>query len=111
MVQPIQIVLILFVLFALSRVWLRYKEGKIKQGEFAFWLVLWIAAIVVVALPQTISYLSQFLGIGRPADLITYVAIVLLFYLTFRIYVAIDSVEAKITKVVSEVAIKRAKKK
>ena len=111
MIEPIQVIFIIFVLFALSRAWLRYREGSIKATEFAFWLILWISAIIIVALPRSVGYISRLLGIGRPADLILYVAVILLFYLIFRIYVAIDGIEHKITKIVREVAIKREKKK
>jgi small membrane protein len=105
MIEPIQIVFILFALFGL-----RYSEGQIKSKEFAFWLVLWVAAIVAIAIPRTVSYISNTFGIGRPADLVIYVAVILLFYMVFRMYVAIDNIEQKITTVVREVAIKRKKK-
>jgi hypothetical protein len=111
MIQPIQIILIVFVLFALSRAYLRYKEGKIKKGEFFFWFIVWIAAIIAIALPESLRFLSDYLGIGRPVDLIIYVAIILLFYLCFRLYVALDNVEQSITKVVREVAIKEKRQK
>lgn len=111
MIQPIQVILILFVLFALSRAWLRYNEGKIKPIEFVFWLIIWLGAIIVIAVPESISFISRILGIGRPADLILYVAILLLFYLNFRSYVAIDGVEQKISTVVREIALTRSKKK
>jgi hypothetical protein len=111
MIEPIQILLILFVLFALSRAYLRFREGKIRPLEFVFWLVVWIAAIVAIAAPRTVGYVSSAFGIGRPADLILYVAVILLFYLIFRVYVAIEGMQEDITKVVREVAIKKAKKK
>ncbi len=111
MIQPIQIIFTAFILFALSRAYLRYKDGKIKALEFAFWAAIWLAAIIVVVLPSSVSQLSNYFGIGRPVDLITYVAIIVLFYLNFRLYVSIDTLEQKITKVVREVAIKQAKKK
>ncbi|HME87540.1 MAG TPA: DUF2304 family protein [Candidatus Nanoarchaeia archaeon] len=109
--EIIQVLLIAFVLFALSRAYLRYKEGQIKTGEFAFWIIIWVTAIIAISVPRTVGVLSQTFGIGRPADLIVYVAVTLLFYLIFRMYVALDRVEEKITKVVREVAIQRVKKK
>ena len=111
MIEPIQIILILFILFALSRAWLRYKDGHISAAEFAFWLIVWVSAITAIISPRTVGFFSNYLGIGRPADLITYVAILVMFYLIFRIYVALDGIEQTITKVVREVAIKKEKKK
>ena len=111
MIEPIQVILVIFVLFALSRAYLRYKESKINRKELAFWFVVWIAAIIAIVSPRTIRFFSDYLGIGRPADLIVYVAVILLFYLVFRIYVALDDIEHTITKLVREIAIGREKKK
>ena len=109
--EPIQILLIGFVLFALSRAYLRYKDGQIKTGEFIFWLAIWVSAVTAISVPRAVGVISDTFGIGRPADLIVYVAIILLFYLIFRTYVTLDSIDEKITRVVREVAIKREKKK
>lgn len=111
MIEPIQVILMIFVLFALSRAYLRYNEGKIKVKEFIFWLTIWISAIVAIVSPGTIGFFSNYLGIGRPADLIIYVAVILLFYLVFRVYVALDGVEQKMTHIVREIAISKQKKK
>lgn len=111
MIEPIQILLVLFVLFALSRAVLRFNGKEISGKQFLFWLFIWIFAIIAIAVPRTITFLSELFGIGRPADLMLYVAIVLLFYLIFRMYVSIEAVEEDITKIIRELAIKKVKKK
>ncbi|MFC1727906.1 DUF2304 domain-containing protein [Nanoarchaeota archaeon] len=111
MIEPIQIILALFILFALSRAVLRFKDKKIRTGEFAFWAFVWIVALIVVFIPGSATYFANMLGIGRAVDLVIYLSIALLFYLIFRIYVQIDGVRTDLTKVVQEVAIKKAKKK
>jgi len=111
MVEPIQVVLILFIVFALSRVWLRFRESQISVLEFIFWSVLWIVAIIAIAAPKTVEVISQTFGIGRPVDLIVYIAVLLLFYLNFRVYVALDTQQEEITKLVRAVAIKKSKRK
>ncbi|MBU1854341.1 MAG: DUF2304 domain-containing protein, partial [Nanoarchaeota archaeon] len=55
--------------------------------------------------------LSGFFGIGRPIDVVIYASIIVLFYLIFRMYVKIESMEQNITKVVREVTINNPKKK
>jgi len=111
MVEPIRIVFILFALFALSRAILRYKEKLISAKEFYFWSLLWIGGAIAIAVPGTISIISEATGIGRPADLVLYIAVILLFYLNFRAYVQIDKLQQDVTKITREVAIKRVKKK
>lgn len=109
--EPIQIILAVFALFALSRAYLRYAEGKIKAAEFIFWIMIWASAMIAALSPKTVSFFSNSIGIGRPADLIMYVAIILLFYLIFRSYVMIDEMDQKMTKIVRELAINKQKKK
>jgi len=109
--EPIQILAVLFALFAYSRTILRFKDKKITIKEFFFWTVIWIAVIVVGIVPGIMSGLTVFLGIGRPIDIIVYASIIVLFYLIFRLYVRIEEMEQNITKVVREVAIKKQKKK
>lgn len=103
----LQIILLLFLGFALSRVILRYTDYQIKTGEFIFWFLLFFTAIVGVIFPEESSRLAQLLGIGRGVDLIVYASIATLFYLVFRIYVLMEDIRHEITKVVRQVALER----
>ena len=111
MISLLQVLVVAFALFALSRAFLRFKDKKISGKEFAFWLVLWVAAFVVIILPVTSFFFANILGIQRGADFVVYISIILLFYLLFRLYVKIDSVEREITALVRESAIRKGKKK
>ena len=111
MIPLIQILLFLFILFALSRSVLRFREGKIRRLEFVFWVLLWVTSGIAILAPETVGYFSLFFGIGRPVDLIMYVAIVVVFYLNFRLYIAHDATQQEISKLVREIAIEKARKK
>lgn len=108
--ELIQIIVIIFVLFAYSRVILRFKDKVVTANEFIFWSVIWISIIIVALVPSITSWFSDLFGIGRPIDFVVYLSIILLFYLVFRIYVKLESVEQDVTKVVREITIKRRKK-
>jgi len=111
MVTLIQIIVVAFAIFALSRAVLRFKDRKISALSFSLWSILWVAAVVVILLPGTSFFFANILGIQRGADFVVYVSIITLFYLMFRLYVKINAVEKNITKLVREVAIERGKKK
>lgn len=111
MIQLIQIFVVAFAVFAISRAVLRFKDKKISALSFGLWCAVWIAAIVVVIVPSTSFFFANLLGIQRGADFVVYVSIVVLFYLLFRLYVKIDGTEQNVTKLVKELAIKKAKKK
>ena len=109
-ITPLQIVVVLFALFALSRTVLRFKDGNINKKELAFWSSIWIALIVVVFLPGIAGGLAEFLGIGRTIDVLVYAAIVLLFYLIFKLYVKLETIEQEITTIVRKVALRKKKR-
>ncbi len=106
----LQIFLTIFLVFALSRVVLRFKDRKIKPVEFAFWSILFSAAIVGVILPEETTRFAKLLGIGRGVDLIVYASIATLFYLVFRLYILLEDVRHEITNLVRELALKDKKK-
>ncbi len=111
MVTILQIIVVAFAVFAISRAFLRFKDRKIAAMSFGLWSALWIAAIVVILLPGTSFFFANLLGIQRGADFVVYISIIALFYLVFRLYVKIDNVEKEVTKLVREIAISKGKKK
>jgi len=88
MFTAIQILLLAFVIFAISRVYLRLKEKVISTRVAIFWFLIWMAALV-----------------GRGVDIIVYISLALLFYLVFRIYVMIEDLRHQITYLVREIAL------
>lgn len=108
---PIQLILSLFLLFAVSRVYFRFKEGTISLGNFLFWIGLWVLAIFSIFNPEFTNYWANLLGVGRGADVLIYISIALIFYLIFRTNVMIENLREEISKVVREVALKEKTKK
>lgn len=108
---PIQLILVLFLFFALSRVVLRLKDGGISFGGFLFWFALWALAIITVLQPDFTTFLARKIGIGRGVDAIIYISIAVLFYLIFRVNVMIENLREEITKLTREIALKEEKKK
>lgn len=105
MILPIQLILVGFLLFAISRVYLRAREGTLKLGEILFWGSLFAIAIFGVIDPNFTNYVANILGIGRGADVVVYISIVLLFYLIFRTNVMLENIRHEITKLVREIAL------
>ncbi len=106
----LQVIGIVFALFALSRAILRYKEKSIRTNEVFFWAIIWIGVICVALFPGIFVALSIVLGIGRGVDILLYFGMILLFYLLFRLYVKVEALQKDMTAVVREIAVKHAKK-
>jgi len=105
MLTTIQILLLAFILFAISRVFLRVKEKVLSTQTGFFWIVIWLAALVGVILPGTTTQLASYFGVGRGVDVIVYISLALLFYLVFRIYVMIEDLRHEITFLIRQLAL------
>ena len=105
MLTTIQILLLAFILFAISRVFLRVKEKVLSTQTGFFWIVIWLAALVGVILPGTTTQLASYFGVGRGVDAIVYISLALLFYLVFRIYVMIEDLRHEITFLIRQLAL------
>jgi len=107
--EILQIVIIIFALFAISRAVLRFKDNNLSKNELMFWVLIWLAVIIIPFIPGITTKVSAIFGIGRGIDLIVYISIVVLFYLLFRIYVKTEALEKEITLVVRKLALKNTK--
>ena len=108
---PIRLLLTLFLLFAVSRAVLRRKEGSLSLGSFLFWSGIWLLAAVGIIRPDFTTYIAQSIGIGRGADVVVYLSIVIIFYLLFRTHIMIENLHDEITQIVRSVTLKDVTKK
>lgn len=106
----IQVILSIFLLFALSRVVLQVRTAKLTISAFLFWTALFILALAGVLDPNLTSYVAKYVGIGRGTDIVLYLSIVLLFYLVFRLSISLEEVRREVTKLVRKLALEEQKR-
>jgi small membrane protein len=109
--ETIQIIILIFSLFALSRVIINIKQRNLGKLESIFWPLFWLIAAFVSTFPNTIVSIANFLGVERGVDLIIYGTIVILAYLIYRLYAQVTSIERNITKIVRTISIKKQNEK
>jgi hypothetical protein len=102
----IQIFILAFVAFALWRTVGRFRSGELRLSSLLLWSVFWMALAVVTLLPQSTSWLASFVGVGRGVDVVIYLAIIILFYLMFRIFLRLEKIEHDITLIVREMGLR-----
>lgn len=93
----IKILTVIFIAFASSRAFLRFKDKALSRGGVIFWLTLWAATLVLVFVPTISDKIAGALGLSRGVDSIFFIAIILNFYLVFRLYIKIDQVDKDLT--------------
>lgn len=108
---PLQFAVVVFAIFALSRTFLRWRDGKITSLEFVVWMVAWVGIVLIVFQPWLTDWVSQKFGIARGIDFVVYIAIVGIVYLIFKLYVKIEDLEQELTRIVGALAKSNPKKK
>lgn len=109
-ILPVQIVLLIFVMFAASRAILQFRGGSIRFGSLLFWLLIWAAALVVIFYPEETTKLAKLVGIGRGVDIILYASIAILFYLVFRLHVYMEDLRTELSRLIREISLHEVKK-
>ena len=104
----IQVVVVLFAIYAASRAVGRFRKGTIGLWELMLWLLFWLAVGVVVLMPNATNHVARFLGVGRGADAVFYLSLVGLSYAFFRLYLRMRHVEQELTLLVRKLALERA---
>ena len=98
--HAIQIVLICFAVFAMSRVFIRYRRGGMRSLDLFLWLLFWTAVSVVAIHPDTTNLLANWLGVGRGVDTAIYLSLLTVFYLLFRAFGKLEDLNRQLTGVV-----------
>lgn len=104
--MPIKYILLAIVLLIILRVTSKLRSRELGVREYAIWLIFWIGAGVVIFRPETANFVANIVGVGRGADVMVYLSVIMLFYLVFRILVRQERMEREITKLTRELAIK-----
>lgn len=94
-------------LFAVSRVLLRLKDGTLALNNFIFWTGLFVIALIGVVNPELTTWLAQILGINRGSDVVVYASILLMFYLIFRTNILLENLRHDLTELVRRLALKK----
>ena len=106
----IKILVTLFVAFAISRAFLRYRDKSFGVFALIFWSVVWGIVLFFVWLPRSSDTIARILGVGRGVEALLSVAVVGLFYAVFRLYVKLEFVEHELSSLVRSFAIRQIKK-
>ena len=101
----IQIILTVFFLFAIIKVFSRYRSQELKLSDLVLWTVFWLLAATVVLWPDSTMQLARLMGVGRGVDAVMYLAIALLFFLFFRTTVSVEKINRDITKLTRKIAL------
>ena len=103
--NPFQISATIFIalLILVGVIFIARRNITLKMG--VLWIAFWVAALVVITNPVLVKSVSNFMGIGRGADLVIYTAFIVGSVIAFYLYMRIRRMEKQLTEIVRHLAI------
>ncbi len=102
--QLIALALIAIFIWRLSE---QKRSKKIGRNEFIFWLSFWFLGAIAVIFIKQIDNLVIMLGFSSGINFLLYLTIMLLFYLVFKLRLSLAKLDANLTEIAREIAIKK----
>ncbi|UTB32995.1 MAG: DUF2304 family protein [Methanobacterium sp. ERen5] len=107
MLMIYQVIAIILGIFAIILSILRFRDGKMSLGMMFVWILIWLGVILIAIDPNSTNFLAVYTGIGRGLDFVLIIGLLLCFYLIFKMYNKIETVEEELTDLVRELALTR----
>ncbi|HTW96242.1 MAG TPA: DUF2304 domain-containing protein [Candidatus Methylomirabilis sp.] len=101
-----QLIALLIIIFFLVRLFWLKKKNVLPAGEFIFWLCFWlIAAALVLSLKWLDKLIAIFGFTASGINFLAYLAILILFYLIFRLRLKVEKMNKDITAMARKIAL------
>lgn len=100
----IQLIIDLFLLFFVINLIIKIRREQIGLAAFIFWFIFWLAGLLIINWPDSTSFLAKVLGVGRGADVIIYLSIILIFNFIFYYTLQLRKIEREITEIIRKIS-------
>ncbi len=101
----IKIILILSLLLSLAYFIKNVNKVSVKAWKRLVLFFLPLFGIISVVYPNIIDNLAKKIGIGRGADLLLYVLVIIFIFVTLNFYLKFKEISLKQGKIISKIAI------
>ncbi|KKS63720.1 hypothetical protein A3E45_01220 [Candidatus Daviesbacteria bacterium RIFCSPHIGHO2_12_FULL_43_11] len=105
-----QLLLSTIIIFIIYKTAVSFRHGNLSRNFTSIWLLLWISVLFFIFEQNTLIRAAHFLGISRGVDLVIYLAVILTFYLIYKIFFTLNQINQKVTEIIREMAVKNPKK-
>lgn len=103
--RPIQFILILLLVMVVVTYFRRLRSRLLDR---VIAVLFGLVGVVMAVMPDWTNTLAQLVGVGRGADLLTYLGLVGLIFLCLLLYSKLRDLESSLTDLVRAIAIEQA---
>ena len=104
--KPIQAILVLLLLVMAGLYFNRLRKKTFDRLIILFFIFV---GIILVLMPDWTTAIANLLGVGRGADLIMYLGLLMLSFFCLLLYARIRELEASLTQLVRSIALNQAR--
>lgn len=104
MILGVQLIGILFGLIMIYITYSYYKRGSYSHRSLTLWILVWLAFMTIIVVPETIYGVMQTLQIQRTADFLVMAGFLLYSVIIFYLYMTVKRNERRVIKLVRTLA-------
>lgn len=100
-----QIIILIISIIAIVLATHQYRKDSLNVMTLISWVLIWILIIIFSLFPQISTIFASIFGLGRGLDALYIFAVIISFYIMFKLYNKIDEQKKRIDNLVSQLAI------
>ena len=104
--KPIQPILVLFLLLIAGVYFLRLRKKSYDRLIVIFFI---LSGVILVIMPDLSAEIARFVGVGRGVDLVLYLGMLGLSFVSLLLYAKLRDLEAALSELVRSIAIAEAR--
>jgi hypothetical protein len=105
--QLYQIIVSLLALFMLGYAINQFRRAKKTKKELLIWFIFWGTLLYFALFPAQTKVFAKITGFQDNVNAIIFISLGILFFAVFKIVVALERIEQKLTKIIRREALKR----
>ncbi len=103
--KTLQIFLIILLILILYLVFKTVKKNNLSMKHGMYFTIIFAFLLVLIIFPDIIEFIASLCGFEEAPNLLFLIAIFILFYIIFRIYISISKINERSKKVIQETSI------
>ena len=101
-----QIIALAIIITFIWRLFIQKKKKQINSTEFSLWLIFWLVGGLAIIFIRKIDAFLIHLGFSSAGiNFLFYIAVIVLFYLIFKLRLTIAKMDENITKISRQIAL------
>ena len=102
---PSQLILSAIILLIILRTFVNYRLYRHNRYFYLLWLCLWTLILYFTFNTELLTKIARQLGIGRGVDFAVYLAIIIIFYLIFLLFIKINKLSVQIAMIIKKISL------